>query len=199
MTLKDMKGCVFLKRFIVTVLLLALLTTCCCIAFADAYSDMLTKAREYQSEGDNEKAIVSYQLVQKINPESEEGFHGEAQIRIILGEYDVAMSLVDKMLDINPVSVNAWSLKCRIDVLKNDITAFETDSLFAEVCDADFSDDYLLIALMYANVGMFEKAVSYFSLLDMMSLSNEHKELYRRALVASGKRGNAEALGLASA
>lgn len=187
-----------MKRLIATLVLITLLTTCC-TAFADAFSEMLTKADSYQSAGDNEKAIASYQLAQKINPESEDGYLGEARVRVILGEYDSAVSLVDKVLDINPVSVDAWRLKCRIDVLKNDIPSFEADNLFASVCDVDLSDEYLPIAIMYTNAGMYEKAVSYFSLLDMMQLDEPQKELYRKSLVASGNRDEAENLGLVSA
>lgn len=184
-----------MKRYVVLVLVLTLL--CVSVsAFADAFSDMLEKAETYRLSGDYKKAIACYQLVQQINPESESGYLGEAEIQILQIDYASATALIDMVLEKNPISQEAWKLKCKLDVLRNDIEAFEMDCVFAAVCEADISSEYISIAAMYANAGMYEQAVSYFQLVDMDSMNEVQREQYGRALVLSGNKPVAEQLGL---
>lgn len=184
-----------MKR-LVTMALVFVMLTVSTTAFADAFSDMVEKAEAYRLAGDYRKAIACYQLVQQINPESESGFLGEAEIQILQNDYASATSLIDMALEINPISQEAWQLKCKLDVLQGDIEAFESDCVFAAVCEADIASDYVSIAAMYVNAGMYEQAITYFQLVDMESMNEEQREQYGRALVFSGKRPVAEQLGL---
>lgn len=167
-------------------------------AMADGYSEMLAKAETYYASEDYTKAIASYQLAQKLQPDNVQAFLGEANVHIILKDYSAAASVISAALEINPVSSDAWRLKCKIDALLNDIPAFEQDAIFAEVCDADLSDICLMIASMYSSAGLYDKAASYFAMSDLASLSETEQEMYRKALVNSGNRETAEQLGLAS-
>lgn len=151
-----------MKRLIAWMMMITLLLSCH-PAFAEAFSAMLEKADAFMAAEDYERAIASYQLAQRIDPEAVEGFLGEAKLRLMLEQYDLAMSAVDKALEIDPISPDGWRMKCRLDALRDDVAAFEADQLFASVCDADLSADALPIALMYANAGMHEKAAAYFS------------------------------------
>lgn len=167
-------------------------------AMADGYSDMLTKAETYYASEDYTKAIASYQLAQKLQPDNVQAFLGEANVHIVLEDYSSAASVINAALEINPVSSDAWYLKCKVDILLNDIPAFEQDAIFAEVCDADLSDICLMIASMYYSAGFYGKAASYFAMSDLASLSEIQQEQYRKALVNSGNRETAEQLGLVS-
>lgn len=184
-----------MKRLIALLLMITLAFSCHS-AFAEAFSEMLGKADVFMAAEEYEKAIACYQIAQRIDPDDAEGFLGEAKIRLMLEQYDMAMSLADKALEINPVAPDGWLIKCRIDVLRGDISAFEADHLFASVCDVDMSADSLSIALMYAGAGMHEKAAAYFSLLELASLTEGQKTLYRRSLVAIGQWDQAEMPGL---
>lgn len=184
-----------MKRLIAWMMMITLLLSCH-PAFAEAFSAMLEKADAFMAAEDYERAIASYQLAQRIDPEAVEGFLGEAKLRLMLEQYDLAMSAVDKALEIDPISPDGWRMKCRLDALRDDVAAFEADQLFASVCDADLSADALPIALMYANAGMHEKAAAYFSQLELTSLTETQKMLYRRSLLSNGEWEKAELLGL---
>jgi len=184
-----------MKRFVATALVFALLLVSF-TAYADAFSDMVQKAEAYRQAGDYKKAIACFQLVQKINPESETGYLGEAGIQILQNNYASATALVDSALEKNPISQEAWKLKCKLDVLQDDIEAFETDCVFAAVCEADIASEYVSIAAMYVNAGMYEQAVTYYQLVDKESLNEDQQEQYGRALVFTGNRAVAEQLGL---
>lgn len=165
-------------------------------AVADGYSDMLAKAENYLASADYPKAIASYQLARKLQPDHEQAFLGEASVHMILEDYSSAASLIDAALEKNPVSPDAWRLKCKVDVLSGDLSALEQDIVFAEVCEADLTDLYPQIASLYASAGVYEKAVSCFQMADLHSLDETQLELYRKALVLCGKREEAESLGL---
>lgn len=184
-----------MKRFVATALVFALLLVSF-TAYADAFSDMVQKAEAYRQAGDYKKAIACFQLVQKINPESETGYLGEAGIQILQNDYASATALVDSALEKNPISQEAWKLKCKLDVLQDDIEAFETDCVFAAVCEADIASEYVSIAAMYVNAGMYEQAVTYYQHVDKESLNEDQQEQYGRALVFTGNRAIAEQLGL---
>lgn len=165
-------------------------------AMADGYSDMLAKAETYYASEDYVKAIASYQLAQKLQPDNVAAFLGEANVHITLKDYSSAASVINAALEKNPVSSDAWHLKCLVDVLLNDIPAFEQDVIFAEVCDADLSDTCAAVASMYSSAGLYDKAASYFAMTDLANLNETQQEQYRKALVLSGKKDKAEELGL---
>ena len=179
-----------------------LLVTVLCMAYAsalaDSYSDMLEKAATYVATEDYTKAIASYQLAQKLRPQDEIAFLGEANVHILLENYIAASTAISAAIDINPVSPEAWTEKCRVDALFADISTFEQDVVFAEVCEADLSEVYLPAASMYAAAGIYEKAVPLFEMCNLNDLNDDQKEQYRRALVLSGDREKAENLGLAT-
>ena len=165
-------------------------------AVADGYSTMLDKAERYFSSADYTKARASYQLAQKLQPDHVQAFLGEANVHIILEDYSSAASVIDTALEIDPVFPDTWYLKCKVDVLLSDITALEKDVVFAEVCDADLTDLYSQIASLYTSAGIYEKASLYFSKADLDMLDDAQIKQYRKALVLSGKREEAEDLGL---
>jgi len=155
-------------------------------AMADGYSDMLAKAETYYASEDYAKAIASYQLAQKLQPDHAEAFLGEASVHMTLEDYSSAASLIQAAMEIDPVSSDVWYLKCKLDVLLNDISAFEQDAVFAEVCDADLSDMNAMIASMYDSAGLSEKADSY----PAMSFTGEAQQGQFRKV--PGNRGNRE-------
>lgn len=180
--------------------LLSFTILCTCIpALADSYSDMLEKANSFLDSQDYSKAIASFQLAQKLQPQNELAFIGEANIHIMLKDYSAASDVISIALESNPVSPDAWKDKCLIDILTNDIAAFEQDIVFAEICEADLPSLYLPAALMYTTAGLYDKAASYFKLCDFSSLNPEHLLFYQKALVYSGNREEAEHLGLIAA
>lgn len=177
--------------------LLSFIVFCTCLpALADNYSDMLEKANSYLNSQDYTKSIASFQLAQKLQPQNESAFLGEANIHIILEDYSKAYETVNTALEINPVSPDAWQAKCLIDTLTNNISAFEQDIIFAEICEADLTSLYLPAALMYSTVGLYDRAASYFMLCDFDVLDPKQRESFRNALVYSGNREEAENLGL---
>ena len=128
----------------------------------DNYTAMLAKASDFESADELDKAMASYQLAQKLQPDAEEAYLGEARLRIRQAEYDAAQIVVGRILEKNPVSSEAWRIKCELDIVEGNIPAFEADVLYAEVCGADLSDDYMSIGLMYYHANDFEKASEYF-------------------------------------
>lgn len=165
-------------------------------AIAEGYADMLAKGNAFLASGDYAEAIASYQLAQRLQPDNVLAFLGEANVRIMLEDYATAASVVDAALELDPISPDAWHLKCKIDALSNDIAAFEQDVIYANVCDADLTDAYPLIASLYAASGIHEKAVLYFGQVELNSLDKTQQEQYRKSLVCSGKQEEAERLGL---
>lgn len=165
-------------------------------AIAEGYADMLAKGDAFLASGDYAEAIASYHLAQRLQPDNVLAFLSEANVRIMLEDYATAASVVDAALELDPVSPDAWHLKCKIDALSNDIAAFEQDVIYANVCDADLTDAYPLIASLYAASGIYEKAVLYFGQAELNSLDKTQQEQYRKSLVCSGKQEEAERLGL---
>lgn len=186
-----------MKR-VVALLLSVMIFAACIPALADSYSDMMEKAEAYLGSGDYTKAIAGYQLAQKLEPQNESAFLGEANIHILLEDYSAAAGVIRTALEFNPVSPDVWRLKCLIDVRVCDPSALEQDLIYAEVCEADLSDVYLPAASMYLNAGSYEEAVSCFRLCDFSSLDPEQREMFRKALIRSGKSEEAERLGLAA-
>ena len=185
-----------MKRMLCGILMICMMVS---VAFADNYSDFLEKAENYNAAGDVDHAVASYHLAQEIDSSRVDAFYGEALLLFSRGDYEDARALVQKALQVDPLFPDAWTLMCRIDVAKNDIASFESNLLYAEVCDADTISIAADIAVMYAESGMYEKAIKYFENVSMEALSDEQKALYKRSLIANGDREKAEALGFTTA
>lgn len=104
--------------------------------------------------------------------------------------------MVDALLEKNPVSADAWLMKCKIDIASGNVSSFETDRIFAEVCDVSLETEYPAIADMYAAAGSARISAAYFGMADFSSLTEEQRDHYRKALVSLGQREQAAALGL---
>ena len=154
-----------MKRCLVWMLLVVMLLGSAA-AYADSYTDMLARAIEFTNMGELEKAIASYQLAQKMQPDVMDAYLGEAELRIRREEYDAARQVLDDAIAHDPYSKRVWKLKCQADVAQGNVEAFESDLGEALINGADFSDDYMSIGLMYYKANDFEKASSYFLLVD---------------------------------
>ena len=99
-----------MKRLLTIILVILLLPSA---SLGDSFADMLEKAENYKTGIDYEKAIASFLFSQKLNSKHEEAFLGEANIRILIEDYEGAFNTVEKALEINPVSAEAWKTKCR--------------------------------------------------------------------------------------
>ena len=185
-----------MKRMICGLLMICMMLSS---AFADNYTDMMEKAEEYYFNGDADHAIVSYHLAQEIDPSRADAFYGEALILFSQGEYVKAKELSKKAIQADPIFPEAWSLICRIDATQNDVDAFDTDLLYAEVVDADIVSFAGDIAVMYSQKGMYEKAHRFFDYVNVEQLSEEQKILYKRTLIAIGNWEEAENLGFIKA
>lgn len=162
-------------------------------------TDMLEKAKAYMANGEYDKALASYELAQRAQPDSEEAYLGMATLYTHLGQYDDALAVINAALDIIPLSPGLWHAKCQVYILMEDVVAFEKSKVYAEVCGVDFTPDAVPIAMLYAGADLSEKAIEYFALADVGSLNDVQKKAYRRALAQTGRRNQAEALGLAAA
>ena len=181
---------------LVAVLLCSLLMLSTIPAMADEYSDMLDKANTYIESGDNDKALACFQLAEKVQPDNEMAYLCESRLHIQMENYEQAESAVSIALDKNYISADAWTVKCQVDIGMKRIDAFDEDAVFAEVCGADISSLYVDIAMLYADNGRYEDAVSYFKQCEISSLSEEQRSSYCRALLACGKREEAIDQGL---
>lgn len=179
-----------MMRKALSVLLALVMLTACLPAMAEGYSDMLAKGNEFLAAGDLAKALASYQLAQRIQPEEEAAYLGEANVRILQENLSAAAAIIDAIFARNPASPGAWGLKCRIDVLQGDISAFEADAVFAEVCGADLTEAYLAAAELYAAVGMKDKAAEILAKATM-NIGNLARQIQEQETPAS--TGAAEA------
>lgn len=155
-----------MKKFISVLLICFLFIT---PALADSYSELIEKAVTYTANGDTQKAIASYQLAQRVDPKKEEAFLKEAECHLNSENFSEATRCINSVLDLNPVSPDAWIMKCNIDIALDDLTSLEEDILFAEVCDADLSPIYPGIGMLYYARGQYKDAAHYFSVSDFSS------------------------------
>jgi tetratricopeptide (TPR) repeat protein len=184
------------KRMVSAFIALMLLFTAPTLA---QQTDMLEKAKAYMANGEYDKALASYELAQRAQPDSEEAYLGMAMLYTHLKKYDEALAVLDVALDIIPLSPGLWHAKCQVYILMEDVAAFEKSKVYAEVCGVDFTPDAVPIAMLYAGADLAKKAIEYFALADVGSLNDVQKKAYRRALAQTGRRDQAEALGLAAA
>ncbi len=185
-----------MKKIVSLILILVLLFSVSACSKKDDYSEMLSKAEAYANSGDYANAIAGYRVAQKLNPEKERAFLGEADVHLLLEDCASAADAVNKALEISPNSADAWALKCKVDICENDVSAFEQDTAYAEVCNADLKDLYASAASMYASAGEYENAIAYFEKTELSSLDDAQKEQYKKALVRNGQKETAVSLGL---
>ena len=167
--------------------------------FADDYESMISKAQSYREAGDTERALASYQLAERAQPERYDAYLGEADLLLKLGNHSEALEKVNTVLEKNPLVPEAWALKCKVDIAYEDALALETDQLYAEVCGADLHDVYPELGRVYFDAGNYVKAVDAFELTAISSLSDNQREMFRRALISAGQKENGISLGLMSA
>lgn len=165
-------------------------------AFADSSADMVEKGDSYALMQDYDHATACYRLAQMLDPTNADAYIKEAELYLTLDNLENAEKAIITAINANPISKEAWRVKCQIDIMGADISAFEEDVLFAEVCDADLSCDYTSVAMMYADAGIYEKAAFYFENTKTESLDDAQREIFRRTLILSGQREKAENLGL---
>lgn len=167
-------------------------------ALALSYDDLLGKAASYAESEDYEKAFASYELAIRMEPAKVDAFLAAGFLHLEIGQLADATKRADEALSIDPTLPEGWELRCRIDIASEDVTAFESDALFSEICGVDLTPYSANIGAMYAKAGMREQASQYFALANVESMDETQKELYRRTLVSLGQREQAEALGLVS-
>ena len=163
--------------------------------FAESSSDMVEKGDNYTMMKDYDHATACYRLAQMLDPANADAYIKEAEVCLALDNLESAEKAIIIAINANPISKEAWRVKCQLDIMKGNISAFEEDVLFADVCEADLSSDYASVAMMYADAGIYEKAVQYFEKAETESLDAAQREIYRRALILSGQREKAENLG----
>ena len=186
-------------RKCLSLLLSAALSLCLCTAFADSYEDMGAKAALYTEAEDYVRALACCQLAEKLRPDLEDAYLAEARIYLLTGEYASASAAIAMALERNPVSPSAWEAKCGIDALLCDVSALESDLIFAEVCGANLLSAYPAIASVYFSAGNYEKAAEFYALCDLSLLDGAQRDTYSKALILSGNRDRAEELGLSVA
>ncbi len=158
--------------------------------FADDYDSMMSKAQSYRESGDIERALASYRLAERGQPERPDAYLGEAGLLLELGNVSEALEIVNSVLEKDSFLPEAWVLKCRIDIASGDAAALESDQLYAEICDADLQDLYPEIARFYFNAGNNSKAAEILGLIDTSDLPDDLREMYQPALTAA-KQGAA--------
>ena len=82
-----------MKRLLTIILVILLLPSA---SLGDSFADMLEKAENYKTESDDEKTIASFLFSQKFNSKHEEAFLGEANIRILIEDYEGAFNGNDR-------------------------------------------------------------------------------------------------------
>lgn len=184
-----------MKRLICLMLSLLILMSVV-TAYALSYDELLQKAEEYVASGDYEKAFACYDLAVKSDPENASAYIKACLLHLSRGEIADAKEYIEIALTIDATSPDGWLAKCRIDIAADDVAAFDSDALYAEICGANLSEYAADIGAMYAKAGYAEKAVSYFSQVSVDTLNDEQKGDYRRALISCGKKEKAVALGL---
>ena len=184
-----------MKKLICLVLSLLILMSVF-TAYALSYDELLQKAEEYAAVEDYEKAFACYDLAVKSDPTNATAFIKAGILHLERGEVSAAGESIDQALSIDATSPDAWLAKCRLDLAAEDVAAFDSDVLYAEICGADLSEYAADIGDMYAKAGYAEKAVSYFSQISVDILTDGQKSSYRRVLISSGQKEKVAALGL---
>lgn len=165
-------------------------------AFALSYDDLLGKATTYSESDDYEKAFACYELAVRMEPKKTNAYIAASNLYYKIGQLTAAMESADTALSIDPTLIDAWLMKCRIDLANNDVAAFDSDAIYAEICGVDLIPYAAHIGVMYAKAGFFDKAAQQFSLFPIESMDEMQKEIYRRTLISLGHRDQAEAMGL---
>ncbi len=180
-----------MKRILPLLVIIAVLMSTVSV-FADDYDSMMSKAQSYIEAGDTERALASYQLAERAQPERPDAYLGEADLLLELENNAQALEIVNTVLEKDPLLPEAWVLKCRIDIAGGDAEALESDLLYAEVCGAELHDLYPEIARFYFDTGDDSKAVDILESIDMSVLPDDLKEMYQQALTKAGQETAAE-------
>lgn len=168
-------------------------------AFALTYDELLQKAADYVINEEYEKAFACYDLAVKSDPNNATAHIRAGLLHLERGELSEAGASIENALAVEPTSPYAWQAKCRIDLVAEDVPAFDADALYAEICGADLSEYAADIGSLYAKAGYSEKAVTYFAQVAVETLSDKQKAAYRRALISCGQKEQVASLGLEAA
>lgn len=181
---KDYQNCI---RKLLSLLLSFLILTTTVVAYALSYDELLEKAEEYANAGDYDKAFACYDLAIKEEPGYTAAYLRAGLLHLVNGEIPEARRCIDFALDLDSTSTDAWLIKCLIDIANEDVSALDSDVLYAEICGADLSECAALIGELYAKSGYEDKAIQYFSMVSVEELNDSQKELYHRCLLTTGK------------
>ena len=165
-------------------------------AYALTYEELLQKATEYAAAGEYDKSYACCDLAIKTDSSKTEAYTVAGFLYLENGNTEQALVNAQAALAINSTLPDGWLLKCRIDMVIGDVAAFDSDELYAEICGTDLTPYASAIGEMYANAGAYESATKYFSVADPDTLTEAEQKAYCQALIATGNRTKAEALGL---
>ena len=101
----------------------------------------------------------------------------KAEEYLIAGDLSAAAAVIDAVLEQNPVSPEAWGIKCRIDIQSQDISAIENDIRLAAAYGAEMTDIYLSAAALFQN-GLPKKAGDLLAKLDVNALNEAQQKQY---------------------
>ena len=129
-------------------------------AFALSYDELLQKAADYVISEDYDRAFACYDLAIRCDPDNAAAYIRAGDLHLERGDFANAGESIEKALSADPFSPDAWLVKCRIDTAAGNVSAFEADALYAEICGADLTAFSADIGEMYAQAGYAEKAAA---------------------------------------
>ncbi len=186
----------FFRGIIVALLVLAL---CVPPVFAESAGSLLAQAREYAEAGDITRALACLDLAERVEPDNPQVDVFKAEIYLSAGDAENALASLDNALKKDPLSADAWLLRCRCDVVLKDTAALEQDLLYAEICGAEFTpEDAAAVAELYAQELKYEQAVEWFIRAGTDKLNETQTTAFSQALNATGREDMAVSLGLVS-
>ena len=159
-----------LKKRIALLLALALALTAVLPAMAEDGASLLARASGYLAEGDEAKALACCKLAQRLEPDSPEAFLTEAALRLSRGEGEAARGCADAVLAFDPLNSEAWLMRCRADAALNDVSAFDEDRVYAEVCGADLTRGAAEFAQLLNAAGRTDDARAFYDGAGMDSM-----------------------------
>ena len=103
------------------------LLLCMNSAFALGFDSLLFMADTYCQAGDMERALACVELAGRLEPEDEKVDLTAAGIYLAMNDTQSALQAVDSALEKNPVSPEGWLMRCRCDLLLEDLPSLEKD------------------------------------------------------------------------
>ena len=97
-------------KFAIALVALAALCSCA-VAEEDIADYWLETGNDLFMNGSYEKAILAYENVLQIDPNSSEAWSGKGDALSILGKYNESIQAYDNAIEINPNDANLWNMK----------------------------------------------------------------------------------------